>query len=255
MTENELNGKPYAGNLHVRFEKGDVAPATRGCLCTLRVRRTAESSLRNAFAFLRRMRRGPLLYKKKLMMAATMIGAFVCTITLAQTDDPVYITGATYLLDGDTLTVSSGDGILVLQTPSTVTNLRIEEGASLKIGIDNPFGTNHVLHVLGTLDLNGKTFTALRFANSEGMANALRTNHGRIINTSAGDAEITLASSASSFYYGIFEELPGRITIVSSLNRPLNITGLWATNIPCNNSYDIVNFTLYFGSSIYNTWA
>ena len=163
---------------------------------------------------------------KQLMVAATMVGALACATMSAHADDPVYITGAEYTLDGDTLTVTSGDGTLAVQTPSSMLHLKIMEGTSLKLGIDNPFGANHVLHVFGTLDLNGKSFSALRIANSEGMTDANRTVYGRVINTSSTDAEVTLTSSTTSYYYGTFEESPGKIKIVKCLNKPFNITGV-----------------------------
>ncbi len=169
----------------------------------------------------------------KLAAAMIGIGAMLCSFA----DDPVYITGAEYTLDGDTLTVTSGDGTLAVQTPSSVTHLKVMEGTSLKLGIDNPFGANHVLHVFGTLDLNGKSFSALRIANSQDMANENRTAHGRVINTSSTDAEVTLKSSTSSYYWGTFEEAPGKIKIVSSLNRPFNITGVAANT----NSFSEIN--------------
>ena len=170
-----------------------------------------------------------------IKMATAMIG--MGTMLYAFADDPMYITGAAYTLVGDTLTVTSGNGTLAMQTPSSVTNLKIMEGASLKLGIDSPFGANHVLHVFGTLDVNGKSFSALRIANNEGMSDADRTVYGRVVNTSSTDAEVTLSGSESSYYYGAFEESPGKIKIVSCSNRPFNITGV-ASN---TNSLSVLN--------------
>ena len=154
------------------------------------------------------------------------MGTMLCTFA----DGPVYITGANYSIDGNMLTVTSGDGLLVAQTPSSVQHLKIAEGASLKLGIDNPFGANHTLLVFGTLDVNGKTFSALRIGNATDMTNVDRSIYGRVINTSSVGSAITLTSSTSSYYWGTFEEQPGKIEIVSCLESPFNITGLAASS-------------------------
>ena len=159
---------------------------------------------------------------------AAMIGIATMLCTFA--DDPVYVTGAEYAIEDTSLTVTSGDGTIVSQLPSTLVHLRIAEGATLKLGIDNPFGAGYVLHVHGTLDVNGKTFSALRITNASGMSDENRSNYGRIINTSSSDSVITLTSSTSSYYWGTFEESPGKIEIASCLDNPFNITGLAASS-------------------------
>ena len=171
-----------------------------------------------------------------IKMATVMIGigAMLC----AYADDPGYITGAEYTIEDTSLTVTSGDGTLVSQLPSTLVHLRIAEGTSLKLGTDNPFGANYVLHVHGTLDVNGKTFSALRITNaSSDLSDENRSNYGRVINTSSGGSVITLTSSTASYYWGTFEESPGKIEIASCLCNPFNITGV-ASN---TNSLSVVN--------------
>ncbi|MBR2838314.1 MAG: hypothetical protein IKE55_06015 [Kiritimatiellae bacterium] len=162
----------------------------------------------------------------RIAVAMVALGTALCTFA----DDQVYITGAEYTIDGNVLTVTSGDGTLVAQTPSSVQHLKIAKGASLKLGIDNPFGTNHVLIVYGTLDVNGKAFSALRITNATDMTNVDRSIHGRVINTASVASAIMLKSSSSSYYWGTFEELPGKIEIVSCLDKPFNITGLAASS-------------------------
>ena len=161
-----------------------------------------------------------------IKMAAAMIG--IGTMLCSFADDPVYITDAECVFNDDasSLTVTSGDGTLVSQLPSTLVHLRIAEGASLKLGIGNPFGANHVLHVHGTLDVNGKTFSALRITNASGMSDEHRGNYGHVINTSPVSSVITLTSSTPSYYWGTFEESPGKIEIASCLGSPFNITGV-----------------------------
>ena len=155
---------------------------------------------------------------------AAMIGIATMLCTFA--DDPVYVTGAEYAIEDTSLTVTSGDGTIVSQLPSTLVHLRIAEGATLKLGIDNPFGAGYVLHVHGTLDVNGKTFSALRITNASGMSDENRSNYGRVINTSPVSSVITLTSTTSSYYWGTFEESPGKIEIASCLDSPFNITGM-----------------------------
>ena len=68
-----------------------------------------------------------------MLVAAALFGAFA--------DDPAYITGAEYVIEGNRLTVRSGEGTLVLQTPTSVSIVCVTNGAALKIGIDNPFAS------------------------------------------------------------------------------------------------------------------
>ena len=60
-TGKALNGKPYAGNPHVRFDEGEVAPAATP-------------------------RRGSLLYKKIISLAICAIAAFSATATTYYVD-------------------------------------------------------------------------------------------------------------------------------------------------------------------------
>ena len=170
----------------------------------------------------------------RMAVAMIGIGAMLCAFA----DDPVYITGAEYTIEDTSLTVTSGDGTLVSQLPSTLVHLRVAKGATLKLGIDNPFGTNYVLHVHGTLDVNGKTFSALRITNaSSDLSNENRSDYGRVINTSSAASVITLMSSTASYYWGTFEESPGKIEIASCLGSPFNITGMAAIT----NSFSEIN--------------
>ncbi len=126
------------------------------------------------------------------------------------------ITGAEYEMTGSALTVSSGEGTLVAQLPAEVTDVTVAEGASLSIGVDNPFASSPILRVHGTLDLNGRSFAVDRIANILA-ADALRTVPGRIVNTSQTGVTLTLDNgSATSQYYGTIEELPGKIEIASA---------------------------------------
>ena len=137
----------------------------------------------------------------------------------ARADDPVYITGAEYTIAGNALTVSSGNGLLVQKTPSSLTHIWIMEGTSLKLTTDgDAFGSQMVMHIFGTLDVNGKSFSALRLDNRTDAASPDRTTCGRIINTSDSGSTIKLTSNASQGnpYFGTFEELPGKISVESS---------------------------------------
>lgn len=155
-----------------------------------------------------------------LSVAMTLLVAFGA---LADGGDPVYITGAEYTIDGDRLTVTSGEGTLVLQTPSTVSIICVTNAASLKIGIDDPFGIMPCLNLYGctngtdgcdfaTFDLNGHSVTVRQCDNR--WLNAVHPGPGRVINTSQNEATFTVTGTYASYFYGNFEEAPGKINVV-----------------------------------------
>lgn len=129
-----------------------------------------------------------------------------------------YVTDATCTIEGSRLTVVSGNGTLASPTPDTITEICISNGASLKIGVDNPFAVPCDMIVFGTLDVNGRSFEALRFYNYLGEADILWDGYGRVVNTSSDAVTLTLTGDMTSgtTFLGTFEELPGKINIVSS---------------------------------------
>ena len=88
-TGNALNGKPYAGNPHVRFDEGEVAPCTaEASLRRVHCRRQPEAMTRPQVASRSEVarglrasvcaatpRRGSLLYKKLIGVSAALCGA------------------------------------------------------------------------------------------------------------------------------------------------------------------------------------
>ena len=84
-----------------------------------------------------------------LMRTASAAVFAVLAVFGAFADDPVYITGAEYVIDGNRLTVTSGQGELVLQIPDTISSICVTNGASLKICIDNPFAKTPNLYLYG----------------------------------------------------------------------------------------------------------
>ena len=158
---------------------------------------------------------------KKKDLFKGLLTAFVALIlsSVVFADGPVYVTGAEYTIEGDKLTVSSGDGQLVLQTPNSLSHVWVMDVASLKLATEEaPFGNNVVLHVFGTLDVNGKSFSALRLDNKTESTAPERTTYGRIVNTSetASTIRLTSVSVYGNPYFGTFEERPGKISIDSS---------------------------------------
>ena len=169
-----------------------------------------------------------------IRMAVAMIGMGTMLCTFA--DDPVYITGAEYVVSNDWLIVKSGSGTITNQfkvTGYTATRIRIEEGAALALGIDVPFNPAALLCVFGTLDLNGHSLSALRMDNSipftkaTGSAdptaidtNSLRRTSGRIINTSNTDVTLNFSSSGETVFYGSIEECPGKIFLETANANP-----------------------------------
>ena len=153
----------------------------------------------------------------------------------AYADDPVYITGAEYVIEGDRLTVVSGQGELVLQIPDTISSICVTNGASLKICTDSPFAKVPYLYLYGkkretaagcdfaTLDLNGHSVDVVVCDNSWNNGSSLNQNTpphpgpGRVINTSQIPVEFKITSTVTStYFYGNFEELPGKISITAS---------------------------------------
>ena len=148
-------------------------------------------------------------------------------------DDPVYITGAEYVIEGNRLTVTSGQGELVLQIPDTISSICVTNGASLKICIDNPFAKTPNLYLYGkkretagcdfaTLDLNGHSVSVLVCDNKWGTVSPTQNTPphpgpGRVINTSQSAASFNISSTVTStYFYGNFEELPGKISVTAS---------------------------------------
>ena len=154
-----------------------------------------------------------------LFAAATASNAFA--------DDPEYIAGAVYTIDGSRLTVTSGEGTLIVQTPASVTEICVTNGASLKIGIDDPFGATPSMQLFGkerdaggydfaTLDLNGHSITIKNLDNRwYGQGYTPHPGPGRVVNTSSTEANVNIstATAESSFFFGNFVELPGRISV------------------------------------------
>ena len=160
-----------------------------------------------------------------MLVAAALFGAFA--------DDPAYITGAEYVIEGNRLTVRSGEGTLVLQTPTSVSIVCVTNGAALKIGIDNPFGTTPYLKLYGkkneiagcdfaTFDLNGHSVT-VRSCDNRWTA-AFHPGPGRVINTSQNEATLTVYGTENSYFYGNFEEAPGKINIVAQNNNSFYVS-------------------------------
>ena len=72
-TGKALNGKPYAGNPHVRFDEGEVASCTaEASLRRVHCRRQPEGRASVCAAM---PRRGSLLYKKLIGVSAALCGA------------------------------------------------------------------------------------------------------------------------------------------------------------------------------------
>ena len=157
----------------------------------------------------------------RLLMA---IVALVASWSALADDGSAYVEGAECEVSNEWLIVKSGSGTITNQfkvTGYTATRIRIEEGATLALGIDAPFNPSAILCVFGTLDLNGHSLSALRMDNSilftkaTGSAdptaldtNSLRRTSGRIINTSNTDVTLNLTSSGETIFYGSIEGMP-----------------------------------------------
>ena len=99
-TGKALNGKPYAGNLHVRFDEGEVASCTaEASLRRVHCRRQPEAMTRPQVASRSEVarglrasvcaatpRRGSLLYKKGFMRAVVAVGAMLWTCVALAAD-------------------------------------------------------------------------------------------------------------------------------------------------------------------------
>ena len=156
----------------------------------------------------------------------------------AYADDPVYVTGAEYEVSNEWLIVKSGDGTLVepfdKKDNNSASRVLIAPGASLTLGIEQPFAYRPVLYVGGTFDLNGHSIRALRLFNDAG-SNAYDINDlcsvpGRIINSSATGVTLTFESQNNSYFYGSIEECPGTIDITSAANGDFVVKSPVCTN-------------------------
>ena len=175
-----------------------------------------------------------------LLTAAVAIVASGAAIA----DDPVYVAGAEYEVSNGWLIVKSGVGTLVAQFDkyeasgsAQVSRLVVAEGATLKLGIDDPFLKKPIMYINGTLDLNGHDLGALRLFNDPDQENNLsydiadrRSVLGRIVNTSSTAVTLGLTSSGESHFYGTIEELPGAISLEPVNNNSLFLRGPSVTN-------------------------
>ena len=167
-----------------------------------------------------------------LMRTASAAVFAVLAVFGAFADDPVYITGAEYTIEDGRLTVTSGEGTLVQQTPASISSICVTNGASLKIGIDDPFATAPYLYLYGkkretagcdfaTFDLNGHSVEVLLCDNrwtGQGVITNNTPPHpgpGRVINTSQTAASFRM-TGGNTYFYGNFEELPGKISVTAS---------------------------------------
>ena len=166
-----------------------------------------------------------------MLAVAAALGAYA--------DDPVYVTGAEYEVSNEWLIVKSGDGTLVepfdKKDNNGASRILIAQGASLTLGIDQPFDSSRpVLYVGGTFDLNGHSIRALRLFNDAGSnaydINDLRSVPGRIINSSATGVTLTFESQNNSYFYGSIEECPGTIDITSAANGDFVVKSPVCTN-------------------------
>ena len=160
---------------------------------------------------------------RKMALAAMLV---LATLFGAHADDPVYITGAEYTIDGSRLTVTSGNGTLIAQTPSSVIEICVTNGASLKIGIDDPFGSTLSMYLFGkerdvggydfaTLDLNGHSITIKNLDNRwRNQGYVPHPGPGQVVNTSSTAANVNISSATvSSYFFGNFIEQPGKISV------------------------------------------
>lgn len=86
----------------------------------------------------------------KLMIVAVALAAFAARAeSISGSGD--------YVIDGNALIVSNGT--VSVDAPLSVTTVRINEGATLKIGTDTPFDEAPALLLFGTLDLNGHSLS------------------------------------------------------------------------------------------------
>lgn len=178
----------------------------------------------------------------KLMFASAM---FAMAFDSFADDGSAYVTGADCEVSNEWLIVKSGSGTITNQfkvTGYTATRIRIEEGATLALGIDAPFNPSAILCVFGTLDLYGHNLSALRMDNSIPFTkaasstdvtaldtNSLRRTSGRIVNTSNTDVTLNLSSAGESVFYGSIEECPGKI-FLETANAPFQYYGTGADN-------------------------
>ena len=152
-------------------------------------------------------------------------------MTNAEINIGEYVTSdATCTVSGTRLTVSGGAGEIIKQLPAEITELCVTNGASIKIGIDNPFAaaqSSMAIYLYGdasqsaggatfaTLDLNGHDIRISKLMNpweSDG-SNVPHPGPGRVTNTSSSPATVSLALSMTQEFYGVFEESSGRLTL------------------------------------------
>ena len=153
-------------------------------------------------------------------LAAAAIAMFAFTAA-AEINPGDYITGATCEMSSSSrLTVTGGDGTLIAPLPSEVTELVVTNGASLKIGIDNPFAAKVYIYLYGdaangkfaTLDVNGHDLDISAIGNPwENQGDTPQPGPGRVVNTSSTAATIT--SVKNRRFWGVYEERPGKIAL------------------------------------------
>lgn len=165
----------------------------------------------------------------KLRFASFLIS--VPFIALAAIDPAEYVTGATCEMSSDSrLTVTGGSGEIIKQFPAEITELCVTNGASLKIGIDNPFAAAQdamAIYLYGdaaqtaggnkfaTLDLNGHDISVSKITNPwvSNDANVPHPGPGRVVNTASSPSMVSLKLSKEQEFYGAFEEAPGKVTL------------------------------------------
>ena len=136
-------------------------------------------------------------------MKAGLIAGCIVMAAFAAGAEPIGGSGS-WGIDGDTLIVSNGTVSIDEQLPDSVTTARINEGAMLVFGTDNPFAGHPTLYVFGTLDLNGHPITAhyltsRHLAGDEGYcleaANKtyyLASSEALVTNSAASDVTLTV---------------------------------------------------------------
>ena len=154
-------------------------------------------------------------------VAAVAIAMFAFTAA-AEINPGDYISGATCEMNSSSrLTVTGGEGTLNVKLPAEITELVVTNGASLKIGIADPFAAKIRIYLYGdaangkfaTLDVNGHDLDiSVIFNHYDSPADPkLHPGPGRVINTSSSPSSIVMADTGA--FSGVYEELPGKISI------------------------------------------
>lgn len=138
---------------------------------------------------------------------------------IAWADDP--ITGGEWTVDGDNTTIVSGTCRLVGQT--TTTHININAGATLVLDSDDLFTKPPVVHMDGTLDLNGHSCKILRLINLT-RDDYPRAYTARIVNNADADVLVFMNSTSETAFYGKIEETRGKIA-VRGPNTTFNLFG------------------------------